>query len=161
MFRTLTIREIERKIGGYAALQARFRPLLILSHRVLTQEQRQRGRKVYALHAPEVECSARARRERPESIILEALRARLMQPDLVAEFAEAWQQEVNRRLRRQTPPANGPRASWQVERKRAGLVEAISCGLRAPSLQQQRQTWWCCCFRCVPEFGKGGCGGRI
>ena len=50
------IRDIERKIAGAAALQARFRPLLMLSQRVLTQEQRRRGRKVYALHASEVEC---------------------------------------------------------------------------------------------------------
>ena len=50
------IRDIARKIEGDAALAARFRPLLLLAQRVLTQEQRQRGRKVYALHAPEVEC---------------------------------------------------------------------------------------------------------
>jgi site-specific DNA recombinase len=36
------------------------------------------------------------RREILESVILDALRSRLMQPDLVAEFAEAYQQEVNR-----------------------------------------------------------------
>ena len=48
--------QVERKVAGDAALQARFRPLLMLSQRVLTQEQRRRGRKVYALHASEVEC---------------------------------------------------------------------------------------------------------
>ena len=59
------IRDIERKIEGDAALQARFRPLLMLSQRVLTQEQRQRGRKVYALHAPEVECIGKGKARAP------------------------------------------------------------------------------------------------
>jgi transposase, IS5 family len=59
------IRDIERKIAGDAALQARFRPLLMLCHRVLTQEQRQRGRKVYALHAPEVECIGKGKARAP------------------------------------------------------------------------------------------------
>lgn len=59
------IRDIERKIEGCAALQARFRPLLMLSQRVLNQEQRQRGRKVYALHAPEVECIGKGKARAP------------------------------------------------------------------------------------------------
>jgi IS5 family transposase len=59
------IRDIERKIEGDAALQARFRPLLMLSQRVLNQEQRQRGRKVYALHAPEVECIGKGKARAP------------------------------------------------------------------------------------------------
>jgi IS5 family transposase len=37
-------------------LEARFGPLLDLAQRVRTQDQHQRGPKVYALHAPEVEC---------------------------------------------------------------------------------------------------------
>jgi transposase, IS5 family len=50
------IRDIRRKIAGDAALQARFGPLLDLATRVRHQDQRQRGQKVYSLHAPEVEC---------------------------------------------------------------------------------------------------------
>jgi transposase, IS5 family len=58
------IRDIERKIAGDAALKDRFRPLLMLCHRLLTQEQRQRGRKVYALHAP-VECIGKGKARAP------------------------------------------------------------------------------------------------
>src|SRR6185295_11742364 len=50
------IRDIRRKIEGDPALEDRFGPLLDLAHRVRHQEQRQRGPKVYSLHAPEVEC---------------------------------------------------------------------------------------------------------
>ena len=44
------IRDIRRKIDGDAALEARFGPLLDLAQRVRTQDQHQRGPKVYALH---------------------------------------------------------------------------------------------------------------
>src|SRR5829696_3308502 len=47
------IRDIRRKIAGNAALEERFGPLLDLAVRVRFQDQHQRGRKVYALHAPE------------------------------------------------------------------------------------------------------------
>jgi IS5 family transposase len=50
------IRDIRRKIAGDPALQARFGALLDLATRVRHQDQRQRGPKVYSLHAPEVEC---------------------------------------------------------------------------------------------------------
>jgi transposase, IS5 family len=40
---------------------------LYLARRVLEQERRQRGRKVYCLHAPEVECIGKARRTGPTS----------------------------------------------------------------------------------------------
>src|SRR5512132_1783285 len=60
-----------------------------------------------------------------------------MQPDLVAEFAEAYQQEVNRqRAGADAARERAVRELAQVERKLAGLVEAIAGGLRAPSLQQ-------------------------
>ena len=62
------------------------------------------------------------RREVLESVILEALRARLMQPDLVAEFAEAYQQEVNRqRAGADAARERTSRELAQVERKLAGL----------------------------------------
>jgi IS5 family transposase len=51
------IRDIGRRIDGDADLQARFAPLLVLASKVRHQDQRQRGQKVYALHAPEVECT--------------------------------------------------------------------------------------------------------
>ena len=68
--------------------------------------------------------------------ILDALRSRLMQPDLVAEFAEAWQQEVNRQGGADVARDRAARELAQVERKLAGLIDAIANGLRAPSLQQ-------------------------
>jgi len=59
------IRDINRKIDGNPALEARFRPLLILAGRVRAQEQRQRGPKVYSLHAPEVECIGKGKARAP------------------------------------------------------------------------------------------------
>src|SRR5258708_8148609 len=50
------IRDIRRKIDGNPELQSRCGPLLDLALRVRFQDHRQRGPKVYALHAPEVEC---------------------------------------------------------------------------------------------------------
>ena len=59
------IRDIRRKIEGDAALEARFGPLLDLAHRVRIQDQHQRGPKVYALHAPEVECIGKGKARAP------------------------------------------------------------------------------------------------
>src|SRR6266850_4704490 len=59
------IRDIRRKIDGDAALEARFGPLLDLAQRVRTQDQHQRGPKVYALHAPEVECIGKGKARAP------------------------------------------------------------------------------------------------
>src|SRR5262249_54528374 len=49
------IRDIERRIVGNEDLREAFVRPLFLARRVLEQERRQRGRKVYSLHAPEVE----------------------------------------------------------------------------------------------------------
>jgi transposase, IS5 family len=51
------IRDIHRKIKGRPELMARFAPLLDLALKVRHQDHRQRGQKVYSLHAPEVECT--------------------------------------------------------------------------------------------------------
>jgi len=51
-----TIRDISRQIAGEDDLEAIFERPLYLAGRVLEQRQRQRGRKIYSLHAPEVEC---------------------------------------------------------------------------------------------------------
>ena len=59
------IRDIRRKIVGSAALEERFGPLLDLAWRVRFQDQHQRGRKVYALHAPEVECIGKGKARAP------------------------------------------------------------------------------------------------
>ena len=59
------IRDIARKIDGDGALEAIFVPLLSRATKVRQQDQRQRGRKVYALHAPEVECIAKGKARAP------------------------------------------------------------------------------------------------
>jgi hypothetical protein len=50
------IRDIGRRIAGDDALEEIFARELSLARRVLAQDRHQRGRKVYSLHAPEVEC---------------------------------------------------------------------------------------------------------
>lgn len=59
------IRDIRRKIEGNDGLETRFAPLLDLALKVMFQDQRRRGRKVYALHAPEVECIGKGKARSP------------------------------------------------------------------------------------------------
>ncbi len=59
------IRDIGRKIAGHPALRARFADLLGLAVRVRFQDHRQRGPKVYALHAPELECIGKGKARAP------------------------------------------------------------------------------------------------
>ena len=59
------IRDISRQIDGKPELQARFAHLLDLAVKVRFQEQRQRGPKVYSLHAPEVECIGKGKANAP------------------------------------------------------------------------------------------------
>ena len=59
------IRDIRRKIEGNDALETRFAPPLDLALKVMFQDQRRRGRKVYALHAPEVECIGKGKARSP------------------------------------------------------------------------------------------------
>jgi IS5 family transposase len=62
------IRDVIRKIEENPWLEAKFARLLILAQRVLTQERGQRGPKVYSLHAPGSNASARASRTSPTSL---------------------------------------------------------------------------------------------
>ena len=59
------IRDIRRKIAGNPALETAFDSLLGLASRVRAQDQHQRGQKVYALHAPEVECIGKGKARAP------------------------------------------------------------------------------------------------
>jgi IS5 family transposase len=59
------IRDIRRKIAGDPALGERFADLLALAHRVRFQDHRQRGQKIYSLHAPEVECIGKGKARAP------------------------------------------------------------------------------------------------
>lgn len=70
-FRTLktylgrVMRDIERAIAKQSSLNAHFRRELYLAGRVLTQKRGDRGRKVYSLHAPEVECIGKGKAHKP------------------------------------------------------------------------------------------------
>ena len=59
------IRDITRKIEGDVELAARFTPLLDRARRVRMQDHRQRGHKIYSLHAPEVECIGKGKARAP------------------------------------------------------------------------------------------------
>lgn len=58
-------RDVRRKIAGDADKQAVFAQSLSLAHAVRHQQQRQRGKKIYSLHAPEVECIAKGKSHKP------------------------------------------------------------------------------------------------
>ena len=59
------IRDITRRIMGNAGLESILALPLSLARRVKDQRQRERGRKVYSLHAPEVECIGKGKAHRP------------------------------------------------------------------------------------------------
>jgi IS5 family transposase len=61
------IRDIARKRGGNVDLigEVALERTLALARRVLGQKQRQRGPKLYSLHAPEVECIGKGKAHRP------------------------------------------------------------------------------------------------
>jgi transposase, IS5 family len=59
------LRDIVRKTGADAGLRQIFAEPLSLAFRVRNQRQNQRGRKVYSLHAPEVECIGKGKAHRP------------------------------------------------------------------------------------------------
>jgi transposase, IS5 family len=59
------IRDIGRRIADDQALQEIFARELSLARHVLAQDRHQRGRKVYSLHAPEVECIGKGKAHKP------------------------------------------------------------------------------------------------
>jgi len=59
------IRDIGRRIEGKEELEVLFERPLHLANRVLRQDRRQRGPKIYSLHAPEVECIGKGKPHRP------------------------------------------------------------------------------------------------
>jgi transposase, IS5 family len=59
------IRDIGRRIAGDDALAELFARELSLARRVLVQDRHQRGRKVYSLHALEVECIGKGKAHKP------------------------------------------------------------------------------------------------
>ena len=71
------IRDIGRKIAGQPALEEAFQWPLARASQIRSQQQRQRGWKLYSFHAPRSNASARARPARPMS---SASRLRLSPP---------------------------------------------------------------------------------
>jgi IS5 family transposase len=59
------IRDIRRKIAGQAELEAAFRWPLARAEQIRSQQQRQRGWKLYSFHAPEVECIGKGKASAP------------------------------------------------------------------------------------------------
>jgi IS5 family transposase len=59
------IRDVTRKIAARPELAEVFALPLSLARRVKDQRQRERGRKVYSLHAPEVECIGKGKAHKP------------------------------------------------------------------------------------------------
>jgi DNA invertase Pin-like site-specific DNA recombinase len=85
-------------------------------------------------------CSNRRsiRRHRLESRVLAALRRDLMDPDAVASFIEAFNEEWRRLEREAGTQADAARRDLAAaERKLANLVDAIADGLRHTAIQRQ------------------------
>ena len=61
------IRDIGRKIAGQESLDAAFALPLTRASQIRSQQQRQRGWKLYSFHAPETECIGKAKPARPTS----------------------------------------------------------------------------------------------
>jgi IS5 family transposase len=80
------IRDIQRKIAGDEALKAVFAHPLSLSHRVLTQKKRQDAPKVYALHAPEVECIGKGKAHKPYEFGVKVSLATTVAPSKGGQF---------------------------------------------------------------------------
>ena len=59
------VRDITRKIAGQPGLMQIFGLPLSLARRVRDQRQRERGKKIYSLHAPEVECIGKGKAHKP------------------------------------------------------------------------------------------------
>jgi site-specific DNA recombinase len=73
-----------------------------------------------------------------EGLVIDGLKRRLMAPELVKEFIQAYHAELNRlRARRDLDLESDRRALTDLSRKLAGLIDAIAEGLRAPGLQDR------------------------
>jgi hypothetical protein len=59
------IRDIRRKITGHADFEAAFAWPLSRADQIRSQQQRQRGWKLYSFHAPEVECTGKGKASAP------------------------------------------------------------------------------------------------
>ena len=80
------MRDISRKIAGDKSLKAVFALPLSLSYRVLTQKKRQNAPKVYALHAPEVECIGKGKAHKPYEFGVKVSLATTVAPSKGGQF---------------------------------------------------------------------------
>jgi IS5 family transposase len=63
------IRDIQRRIVGKAELEAVFAWPLSCASQIRSQQQRQRGWKLYSFHAPEVECIGKGKASAPYELM--------------------------------------------------------------------------------------------
>src|SRR6201989_569539 len=63
------IRDIQRKIVGQADIEAAFAAPLARASQIRSQQQRQRGWKLYSFHAPEVECIGKGKVSAPYELM--------------------------------------------------------------------------------------------
>ena len=63
------IRDIRRKIAGQADLETVLERPLARAEQIRSQQQRQRGWKLYSFHAPEVECIGKGKAHRPYELM--------------------------------------------------------------------------------------------
>ena len=59
------IRDIDRKTEGQPTLEEASAPLLLQARQNRSQQQRQRGWKLYSFHAPEIECIGNGKARAP------------------------------------------------------------------------------------------------
>ena len=83
-----TMRDIGRKIAGDAGW-TRFAWPLSPGRQVLDQRQRQRGRKIYSLHAPEVECIGKGKAHAPYEFGVKVSVATTLKRSKGGQFAAA------------------------------------------------------------------------
>lgn len=83
------IRDIDRKVRHDRSLNAIFRPKLFLAQRVHDQKRGQRGRKVYSIHAPEVECIGKGKAHKPYEFGVKVSVATTVQPSAGGQFVLA------------------------------------------------------------------------
>jgi transposase, IS5 family len=80
------LRDLVRKTNGDANLRKVFAEPLSLAFRVRHQRQNQRGRKVYSLHAPEVECIGKGKAHRPYEFGVKVSVATTLNPSKGGQF---------------------------------------------------------------------------
>ena len=82
-----TRRDIARKIKGNGELEAAFLRPLWLAERVMTQKRRDPRPKIYALHAPEVECIGKGKAHKPYEFGVKASIATTVRRSKGGQFA--------------------------------------------------------------------------